>query len=283
MYHFKFNFSAIQFERGSIGSVERHSEPLLLRTAETRKEYSETPFCNNQLSSDTLKSDIIKLLMQMEVRTNQGSVESCSTDDLNELSRTTLVLMVGWSKGMGPFPNLIMDDKVVLLKNYAPQHLILVPAFRSPDTTPVCLFNNADVNHDEKNRNILIGLSVFKTSNIMPRVMDEIVWPMRHLQVTEEDMFALYCYILAHMPEQAPTRYGYILLFAPALKALAQVLIENITLTKFFVFAEVDSLLSEFILDSPIDEVTARPLLSQRLASSPTANICADMIRNSIW
>jgi hypothetical protein len=32
--------------------------------------------------------------------------------------------------------------KIILLKNYAPQHLILMPAFRSPDTTRVCLFNN---------------------------------------------------------------------------------------------------------------------------------------------
>lgn len=79
------------------------------------------------------------------------------------------------------------------------------------------------------------------------------------------------------MPEEAPTRYGNILLLVPALKALAQVLIENMTLTKFFGFAEVDSLLSEFILDSPTDEATARPLLRQRLTLAPTANTCTDI------
>lgn len=88
---------------------------------------SETPYCNNRPSNNTLKSDVIEMLMQMEARTNQEvtshyrnsvissssttmnnhvgestpsafsqSHKSYSTDDLNELSRTTLVLMVGW-------------------------------------------------------------------------------------------------------------------------------------------------------------------------------------------
>ena len=76
--------------------------------------------------------------------------------------------------------------------------------------------------------------------------------------------------------EETSTRYGNILLLAPALKALKQLLVENVTLTKytyilsyififltlnrvvsvftlslfrFFGLAEVDSLLLEFILD----------------------------------
>lgn len=56
--------------------------------------------------------------------------------------RTNLLLMVEWAKNLSPFSNLSMKDKIILLKNYAPQHLILMPAFRSPDTTRVCLFNN---------------------------------------------------------------------------------------------------------------------------------------------
>ncbi|KAM3721872.1 Nuclear hormone receptor [Dirofilaria immitis] len=329
---------AIQFERDAIGPIKRRNEPLLSRSAENIEngnDRPEIPYCNNRLVNDTLKSDVIEMLMQMEARTNQEmthyqnpvigssttisnctnesccvssafsqSHKSCSIDDLNELSRTTLVLMIDWAKGLEPFPDLIMDDKVILLKNYAPQHLILVPAFRSPDTARVCPFNNADLNRDESIE--FDGLSAFKTSNIMPRMMDEIVWPMRHLQMREEEFVclkalaflhpeakglspsaqttlrearnrilkALYCYILAHTPEEAPTRYGNILLLAPALKALAQVLIENMTLTKFFGFAEVDSLLSEFILDSPTNEATARPLLHQRLSSASAKTIC---------
>lgn len=50
---------------------------------------------------------------------------------------------------------------------------------------------------------------------------------------------ALYSIILKQNPEDAPTRYGNILLLAPALKALTQLLIENMTLTKFFGLAEV--------------------------------------------
>lgn len=61
-------------------------------------------------------------------------VRPCTVDDLNEISRTTLLLMVEWAKNLAPFPDLSMEDKIILLKNYAPQHLILMPAFRSPDS-----------------------------------------------------------------------------------------------------------------------------------------------------
>lgn len=177
--------------------------------------------------------------------------------------------MVEWAKTINPFMDLSMEDKIILLKNYAPQHLILMPAFRSPDTTRVCLFNNTYMTRD--NNTDLNGFAAFKTSNITPRVLDEIVWPMRQLQMREQEFVclkalaflhpeakglsnssqimirdarnrvlkALYAFILDQMPDDAPTRYGNILLLAPALKALTQLLIENMTLTKFFGLAEV--------------------------------------------
>uniref|UniRef100_A0A914QIZ8 NR LBD domain-containing protein n=1 Tax=Panagrolaimus davidi TaxID=227884 RepID=A0A914QIZ8_9BILA len=167
----------------------------------------------------------------------QGTMQ-CTTDDLNEISRTTLLLMVEWAKQLPPFPDLTMEDKIILLKNYAPQHLILMPAFRSPDTTKVCLFNNTSMSQDQTNE--LNGFAAFKTSNITPRVLDEIVWPMRQLQMREQEFVclkalaflhpeakglsttsqslirdarnkvlkALYSFILAQNPEDAPTRYG---------------------------------------------------------------------------
>uniref|UniRef100_A0A1I7U4S9 Nuclear receptor domain-containing protein n=1 Tax=Caenorhabditis tropicalis TaxID=1561998 RepID=A0A1I7U4S9_9PELO len=224
----------------------------------------------------------------------------CTTEDLNEISRTTLLLMVEWAKTIPPFMDLTMEDKIILLKNYAPQHLILMPAFRSPDTTRVCLFNNTYMTRD--NNTDLNGFAAFKTSNITPRVLDEIVWPMRQLQMREQEFVclkalaflhpeakgltnasqvmirdarnrvlkALYAFILEQMPEEAPTRYGNILLLAPALKALTQLLIENMTLTKFFGLAEVDSLLSEFILDD-INDHTSAPVSLQQHLQSPVA------------
>lgn len=80
---------------------------------------------------------------------------------------------------------------------------------------------------------------------------------------------ALYSIILQQSPEEAPTRYGNILLLAPALKALTQLLIENMTLTKFFGLAEVDSLLSEFILDDLNDPQSSAPVaIKEHLQSS---------------
>lgn len=74
-------------------------------------------------------------------------------------------------------------------KNYAPQHLILMPAFRSPDTTRVCLFNNTYLTREEGAE--LNSFAAFKTSNITPRVLDEIVWPMRQLQMREQEFVCL--------------------------------------------------------------------------------------------
>jgi hypothetical protein len=43
-----------------------------------------------------------------------GATRPVSMEDLNEISRTTLLLMVEWAKGMQPFPQLSMEDKVLI-------------------------------------------------------------------------------------------------------------------------------------------------------------------------
>ncbi|CAJ0578433.1 unnamed protein product, partial [Mesorhabditis spiculigera] len=326
---------AIQFERDSIGSPKKprpNTPPQNLLHA------------NNIANENSqVMKDVIDQLMDMEQRVNMemcarykdstlvqdvaAATEAASNGqsadkeanqrtsaELNEISRTTLLLMVDWAKNLAPFPDLSMDDKVILLKNYAPQHLILMPAFRSPDTTRVCLFNNTYMSgRDGATPQDLGGFAAFKTSNITPRVLDEIVWPMRQLNMREQEFVclkalaflhpeakglsaqtqtmirdarnrvlkALYQFILENFPEEAPTRYGNILLLAPALKALTQLLIENMTLTKFFGLAEVDSLLSEFILDDINDhnstpanlQATLEGLLPPSVLSSSSSTV----------
>ncbi|KAK0424229.1 hypothetical protein QR680_008559 [Steinernema hermaphroditum] len=301
---------AIQYERDSIGATSpkkrRDSSPIGTMPTQVHA----AGHGQNPISPNDGRCDVIDNLMEMEQRgmeemftryqrtsviTSSTSLDGgtsafsqptrpCTVDELNEISRTTLLLMVEWAKNLHPFPNLTMEDKIILLKNYAPQHLILMPAFRSPDTTRVCLFNNTYMSREQGAE--LDGFAAFKTSNITPRVLDEIVWPMRQLQMREEEFVclkalaflhpeakglsaetqtvirearnkvlkALYAYITAQMPDEAPTRYGNILLLAPALKALTQLLIENMTLTKFFGLAEVDHLLSAFILDDSMSD-----------------------------
>ncbi|VDK41837.1 unnamed protein product [Anisakis simplex] len=351
MVHYKPMFiAAIQFERDSIGSPKKRREsnspcagthPLdsnNVNGSATRL----SPVATNSSANTIPRNGVIDTLMEMEARvssemsiryrtsviTSSDSLHSsvpemggsssafsqpcrpCTVDDLNEISRTTLLLMVEWAKNLSPFPDLAMDDKIILLKNYAPQHLILMPAFRSPDTTRVCLYNNTYMSRDQSAE--LNGFAAFKTSNITPRVLDEIVWPMRQLQMREEEFVclkalaflhpeakglsssaqsvvrearnrvlkALYAFIVEQFPEEAPTRYGNILLLAPALKALTQLLIENMTLTKFFGLAEVDSLLSEFILDDLNDHNPAPASLQHHLTSSfpptSTTTTCSD-------
>ncbi|VDL76125.1 unnamed protein product [Nippostrongylus brasiliensis] len=262
---------AIQFERDPTGG-----------SPSKRARVSPAPGPEQPLET---QAPVITALMDMERRVNEPAAvnslngeaasafsqpnKPCTAEDLNEISRTTLLLMVEWAKALQPFPNLVMEDKIILLKNYAPQHLILMPAFRSPDTTRVCLFNNTYMSRDQPNE--LNGFAAFKTSNITPRVLDEIVWPMRQLQMREEEFVclkalaflhpeakgltitsqtlvrearnkvlkALYAFIVENNRDEAPTRYGNILLLAPALKALTQLLIENMTLTKCHRWMEI--------------------------------------------
>ncbi|MFH4979675.1 hypothetical protein AB6A40_006384 [Gnathostoma spinigerum] len=312
---------AIQFERDSIGSPRKRRDTISPVVASDVGITVASSDLNSSITkSDSYRSGVITALMNVEEHVNRemskyrGSVitssinsagcntemggsssaftqpfRPCTVDELNEISRTTLLLMVEWAKNLFPFPELAMDDKIILLKNYAPQHLILVPAFRSPDTTRLCLFNNTYMSRDQSTDQN--GFAAFKASNITPRVLDEIVWPMRQLQMKEEEFVclkalaflhpeakglstttqslvrearnrvlkALYAFIVEQMPVEAPTRYGNILLLAPALKALTQLLIENMTLTKFFGLAEVDSLLSEFILDDLNEQSSSTP------------------------
>lgn len=92
---------------------------------------------------------------------------------------------------------------------------------------------------------------------------------------------ALYSFILSQSPEDAPTRYGNILLLAPALKALTQLLIENMTLTKFFGLAEVDSLLSEFILDDLNDQTSAPVSIKEQLVSGPSFTQTSNLLSSA--
>uniref|UniRef100_A0A1I7X1U9 NR LBD domain-containing protein n=1 Tax=Heterorhabditis bacteriophora TaxID=37862 RepID=A0A1I7X1U9_HETBA len=291
---------AIQFERDPIGSPSKKNR------MSPPPPPSSSSF--HQMSPTDSRPSVIDSLMDMEARVNQemcsryrhsviqsqqhqqqhfsdepgGSAFSqpnrpCTAEDLNEISRTTLLLMVEWAKALSPFPELSMEDKIILLKNYAPQHLILMPAFRSPDTTRVCLFNNTYMSRDQSTE--LNGFAAFKTSNITPRwalqdidrvqahcyslyhldvtcfsVLDEIVWPMRQLQMREQEFVclkalaflhpeakglssqsqllirearnrvlkALYAFILDQMPDEAPTRFMFLkfLLFTYAVNLI---------------------------------------------------------------
>lgn len=164
----------------------------------------------------------------------------------------------------------------------------------------------------ESENNGLLGpnFSAFKNSNITPRVLDEIVWPMRQLKMREEEFVclkalallhpeakglssgaqtlirearnqvlkALYAYIISQNPLDSPTRYGNILLLAPALKALTQILIENMTLTRFFGLSEVDTMLSQFILD---DLTAYAPLSIKERLAAPLFSTNNTMLRSS--
>jgi hypothetical protein len=59
-----------------------------------------------------------------------------------------------------------------------------------------CLFEedkaqrgSAEANSEEADD--LKGFAAFKTTNIMPRVLDEIVWPMQQLKMKDEEFVCL--------------------------------------------------------------------------------------------
>uniref|UniRef100_A0A914W6H0 Uncharacterized protein n=1 Tax=Plectus sambesii TaxID=2011161 RepID=A0A914W6H0_9BILA len=191
--------------------------------------------------------------------------------DLQDSWRTALLLMVEWAKGVKPFPDLPTDDKLSLLRNYAAQHLLLLPAYKTPDDNMICLINDCYVPRDTDLPDI---------NNVVNRCLDELVAPMRRLGMTEAEFVlmktlafmnpetkgllaetrplirqtreqaiqALYDYEHKHFAPSAAKRFGTLLLLAPQLKEIAQLLVENIQLAKLFGLATVDQLLEELIL-----------------------------------
>ncbi|CAJ0953715.1 unnamed protein product, partial [Mesorhabditis belari] len=203
-----------------------------------------------------------------------------NTADINDIFlslHTQLHLVIAWARTLPPFETLSNEDQKALLKNFAAQHVVLCVAYRSVDGGDFLkLLNDSCIPRNKGGQKGITDL-YFRDCE---RVMDQIVAPMRfmkldpvefvamkacvlfdpvakglspesthHILATRRKIFSsLEFYIKKKHPEDK-TRVGDITFFLLSpLQSIANVLSEDVLVTKLSGVAKIDQLMEELIL-----------------------------------
>ncbi|EDO46487.1 predicted protein, partial [Nematostella vectensis] len=189
--------------------------------------------------------------------------------DICESMRQQLLILVEWAKHLPCFCELPLDDQVALLRAHASEHLVLGVSRRSLNLKDILLLGN----------DLVIPRQAGDTEvrKIATRILDEIVLPMRQLNIDDVEYSCLKAivffnpdakglgdsqkikalrfeiqttledYISDHQYE-CRGKFGEILLLLPTLQAIALQMVEQIQFARLFGVAKVDSLLQEMLL-----------------------------------
>ncbi|XP_042856265.1 hepatocyte nuclear factor 4-gamma-like [Penaeus japonicus] len=189
--------------------------------------------------------------------------------DVCESMKQQLLILVEWAKYIPSFCDLVLDDQVALLRAHAGEHLLLGAAFRSMNLQDMILLGNDCI--------ILRNSSEMEISRIGQRIMDELIRPLRQVQLDENEYACLKTIVffdplirglrdvgrvktLRYQVQllledyindrqfESRGRFGEILLTLPALQSITWQMIEQIQFAKLFGVARIDNLLQEMLL-----------------------------------
>ncbi|XP_071540724.1 hepatocyte nuclear factor 4-gamma-like [Panulirus ornatus] len=189
--------------------------------------------------------------------------------DVCDSMKQQLLILVEWAKYIPAFCDLVLDDQVALLRAHAGEHLLLGAAWRSMNLQDMILLGNDCV--------ILRNSSEIEISRIGQRVIDELIQPLRSVQLDEHEYACLKAivffdpvirglrnvervkalrYQVQLMLEdyindrqyESRGRFGEILLTLPVLQSITWQMIEQIQFAKLFGVARIDNLLQEMLL-----------------------------------
>ncbi|CAB3408121.1 unnamed protein product [Caenorhabditis bovis] len=294
--------NAIQNERDAIGKRKKpapEKEDLIdqLVAAET--------LCQQ------LRSSVIKRTQQVsydcgKVKWTSEDDRRATLDDIGKSIHQQLVLLVEWAKSLPQFAFLTISDQAALLKGTAASIIVLGVAYRSICLTvgdSICLANDTLLPKDH-------ATQVGDINCVVSRIIDEIVKPMRRLNMDLLEYVAIKAILFfnpvvreisnpgpietarfaclkalekrcAQMAmaqevesEEMECRSGKLLLLLPSLQAVAQQLVEDVQLARLFGLVNVDSLMSELILN---DQRAADPLVLQSSLASPVESIKTEL------
>ncbi|KAH3775523.1 hepatocyte nuclear factor 4-gamma-like isoform X2 [Dreissena polymorpha] len=192
-----------------------------------------------------------------------------TNNDICESMKQQLLILVEWAKYIPCFCELPIDDQVALLRAHAGEHLLLGVARRSMHSNDTLLLGN----------DVIIPRNVadVEISRIAARILDQIVKPLRDVQIDESEFSCLKTIVffdpdakglsdsarVKHFRYQVQVnledyindrqydsrgRFGEILLLLPALQSITWQMIEQIQFAKMFGIANVDNLLQEMLL-----------------------------------
>ncbi|CAL1532754.1 unnamed protein product [Lymnaea stagnalis] len=221
------------------------------------------------LNAETVSRQQIDLQMSQQLMGDYRNRRSATLEDVVESMKQQLLVLVEWAKLIPCFSELPLDDQVALLRAHAGEHLILGVAKRSVSLTEVLLLSNESI-ITRQNADPDVG-------HVASRILDEIVSPMREIQVDDSEFACLKTLVffdpvapgLTNIAKVKQFRYqvqvnledyindrqydsrgrfGEILLLLPSLQSICWKMIEQIQFAKLFGMARIDNLLQEMLL-----------------------------------
>uniref|UniRef100_A0A0B7ANU6 Uncharacterized protein n=1 Tax=Arion vulgaris TaxID=1028688 RepID=A0A0B7ANU6_9EUPU len=215
---------------------------------------------------------------------------SATLEDVAESMKQQLLVLVDWAKLIPCFCELPLDDQVALLRAHAGEHLILGVAKRSLPFSEALLLSNDSI-ITRKNADVDVG-------HVASRILDEIVAPMREIQVDDSEYACLKALVFFDPVAQGLSnvariklfryqvqvsledyindrqydsrgRFGEILLLLPSLQSICWKMIEQIQFAKLFGMARVDNLLQEMLLGGSNAADATDPVMNNQVLNSP--------------
>ncbi|CAH0401307.1 unnamed protein product [Chilo suppressalis] len=201
-------------------------------------------------------------------------------NDVCDSIKQQLLILVEWAKYIPAFTELHLDDQVALLRAHAGEHLLLGCARRSLHLRDVLLLSNNCIIAKHN----IDGRMDIDISMIGMRVMDEIVKPLREIDIDDTEFACLKAIIFfdpnakgLSQPQKIKQlryqvqinledyisdrqydgrgRFGELLLCLPPLQSITWQMIEQIQFAKLFGVAHVDSLLQEMLLGGATTDI----------------------------
>ncbi|KAL3990903.1 Zinc finger C4 type (two domains) family protein [Acanthocheilonema viteae] len=198
---------AIQNERDRIGSTKRNRKrtlPAHLQPTSTsgdgNSDSDDSPSSarfERRYSEDeattTASRRLVEMILDIESRLqgnqNINNILGGEGQENNSRQRS-ISLMIGWANLLHPIPELPFTDKVLLLKHCSQAFSLLHTVQRSLSSTHIVLPNDT-----------LLTLTPFHYPDlvaIVSRIMDELLTPLRRINVEKAEISALKALVLLH-------------------------------------------------------------------------------------
>jgi hypothetical protein len=236
----------------------------------------------------SLRESVIKETGQFEYAPKTEPLEqfsifsigrSATVNDIFHSLHSQLLLVIEWAKSLKPFADLSPGDQMALLKNFSSQHIVLCVAYRSINSfDSLKLLNDSLITR--QNGEVANFPDDFYRRDC-ERVMDQLVAPMRFMQMDDYEFIAMKACVLFNPVAKGlsgesvmkvlqtrrkifaslehyintksvkdPSRIGDLTFFILSpLQSLAKSLSEDVLMTKMSGVARIDHLMEELVLE----------------------------------
>ncbi|XP_047518812.1 hepatocyte nuclear factor 4-gamma isoform X2 [Pieris napi] len=263
-----------------------------------RPSYEEPTQANGLSVTSLLNAELLSRKVTDETHnTTDAEISNRNLAKINDVCdsiKQQLLILVEWAKYIPAFTELHIDDQVALLRAHAGEHLLLGCARRSIHLKDVLLLGNNCI----ITKHNIDGRMDVDISMIGMRVMDEIVTPLREIDIDDTEFACLKAIVffdpnakglsqpqkikqlryqiqinledyISDRQYEGRGRFGELLLCLPPLQSITWQMIEQIQFAKLFGVAHVDSLLQEMLLGGASTESAVE---GQGQAASPLSS-----------